>query len=183
MNSDVENLIALLGVGEPHAAGQVTDWGQVEARLGHALPSDYQALIGGLGGGGRVDGYLWLLEPDCPNPHYDLVTTDGDQIEILAELWEAGEERPTELVNSGAQVFPWAVTDNGECLYWFAQPGVSPGDWTVAVNEARGSEWEFFTSGCVEFLNGILSGTLGSELLWSKFPTDPHEFRRSATFL
>ncbi|MFD8001293.1 SMI1/KNR4 family protein [Streptomyces mirabilis] len=182
MNADLEGLIALLGVDEPHAGRQVTDWGQVEARLGHALPSDYQALIGELGGG-RVDGYLWLLEPDCPNRHYDLVTTDGDQAEILTELWEAGEERPIELANSGAQVFPWAVTDNGECLYWFAQPGVSADDWTVAVNEARGSEWEFFPSGCVEFLNGILSRTVASEILWSKFPTEPHEFRGSANFL
>ncbi|MET7484288.1 SMI1/KNR4 family protein [Streptomyces sp. NPDC005538] len=182
MNPELEGLIALLGVGEPFVGRQVTDWGQVESRLGHALPRDYQNLIGELGGG-RIDGYLWLLEPDCPNQNYDLVTTGRDQAEILAELWEAGEERPAELVNSGAQLFPWAVTDNGECLYWFVQPGVSADGWTIAVNEARGSDWEFFPSGCVAFLNGILSRAVESEILWSKFPTEPHEFRRSATFL
>ncbi|WP_369189730.1 SMI1/KNR4 family protein [Streptomyces sp. R08] len=182
MNAGLERLVSLLEVNEPLAPRPATDWSQVEARLGHSLPSDYQALVGELGGG-RLDGYLWLLEPDCPNRHYDLVTTDKDQTQILAELWEAGEERPIELVNSGAQVFPWAVTDNGECLYWFARPNVSADDWTIAVNEARGSEWEFFPAGCVEFLDGILSRTLESEILWSRFPTEPHEFRRSATFL
>jgi hypothetical protein len=46
------------------------------------------------------------------------------------------------------------------------------------VNEARGPKWERFDVGCLEFLTGVLSRRITSEILWSRFPTSPHTFER-----
>ncbi|MFJ4336846.1 hypothetical protein [Streptomyces sp. NPDC088915] len=82
-----------------------------------------------------------------------------------------------ELGEDGARVVPWAVTDNGECLYWLVRPGLAPDRWTVMVNEARGARWEHFSVSCTRFLASVLSGELRSDVLSSSFPRAVHAFR------
>jgi len=99
--------------------------------------------------------------------------------EALDYLWIRGEERPEGLEEgSGAHLVCWATTENGECLFWLVTPGVGPDEWVVMVNEARGPWWERFEMGCLEFLVGVLNGDIESEILSSRFPTDPHQFQR-----
>ncbi|AEW98200.1 hypothetical protein [Streptantibioticus cattleyicolor] len=43
--------------------------------------------------------------------------------------------------------------------------------------------WERFDMTCTRFLVGVLDATIRSEILWSQFPTTPHEFRRSSEFV
>ncbi|MEV7557145.1 SMI1/KNR4 family protein [Streptomyces sp. NPDC089795] len=152
------------------------DWGEVERRLGVGLPADYKELIE-VYGGSNWDDYLYVLEPYCPNKHYDLLTWAEHQAEDLEDLWEF-EKKPAELEVAGTQVVLWATTDNGECLYWLLRPGVEPDRWTVMVNEARGDRWEHFPVSCTRFLASALDGELQSGILSSSFPLAAHEFRR-----
>ncbi|MFJ2058723.1 SMI1/KNR4 family protein [Streptomyces sp. NPDC087908] len=109
-------------------------WDEVERTIGFTLPWDYKELVR-VYGGGHWDDYLYVLEPGCPNDGYDLAAWARNQAEDLEGLWEF-EQKPVELEAEEAPVIPWAVTDNGECLYWLVLPGVPPERWTVMVNEA-----------------------------------------------
>ncbi|MFF9068229.1 SMI1/KNR4 family protein [Streptomyces sp. NPDC014891] len=157
---------------EPHTKS----WDEVERTIGATLPCDYKELVR-VYGGGHWDDYLYVLEPGCPNDDYDLAAWARNQTEDLEGLWEF-EKKPVELEAEGARVIPWAVTDNGECLYWLVLPGVPPERWTVMVNEARGGRWEHFPVSCTRFLAAALEGELRSGVISSSFPLATHTFRR-----
>ncbi|MFD9412213.1 SMI1/KNR4 family protein [Streptomyces sp. NPDC059989] len=157
------------------------DWARVEDELGTALPGDYKQLVD-LYGGGLFDDAVWILEPDCPNRHYDLLTENRDRTEAQQRLWQAGEPKPAPLQEAGSRAVAWAVTENGDCLYWLARPGQEPDRWTVLIKEGRGREWEFHARSCSEFLQSLLiTGGTESEIFYD-FPVEgPHEFRSSTT--
>ncbi|MFE2479120.1 SMI1/KNR4 family protein [Streptomyces sp. NPDC059389] len=170
------SLVRLLEIAPTPSEPRQKDWSGIERALGAELPSDYKEFIG-VYGGSNWDDYLYVLEPGCPNDNYDLLEWARNQAEDLEGLWEF-EKKPAELEVDGNHVIPWATTDNGECLYWLARPGLDPGQWTVMVNEARGGRWEHFAVTCTQFLASSLNGELRSEILSSLFPRATHEFRR-----
>ncbi|MFD9245223.1 SMI1/KNR4 family protein [Streptomyces sp. NPDC059556] len=173
MTDALDRLLAIFPApDEPRAKS----WDEVERTIGVALPRDYKELVR-VYGGGNWDDYLHVLEPGCPNDDYDLVAWARNQAEDLEGLWEF-ERKPVELEAEGARVIPWAVTDNGECLYWLVPPGAPPEGWTVMVNEARGGRWEHFSVSCTRFLAAALEAELRSSLLSSSFPLATHTFRR-----
>ncbi|MFB7176315.1 SMI1/KNR4 family protein [Streptomyces sp. NPDC056257] len=169
-------LARLLEIAPAPSRPRRKDWGEAERTLAVELPDDYKELIG-VYGGSRWDDYLYVLEPDCPNRHYDLLKWTKYQFEDLEDLWEV-EKRPAELEAEGSVVIPWATTDNGECLYWLVLPGRQPNEWTVMVNEARGPRWEHHSVSCTQFLASALTGELQSDILSSLFPLAAHEFSR-----
>lgn len=152
------------------------DWGAVERTLAVELPDDYKEFIG-VYGGSYWDDYLYVLEPDCPNKHYDLLKWAKYQFKDLEDLWTV-EKKPEELETEGSVVIPWATTDNGECLYWLVLPDVGPNEWTIMANEARGPRWEHHSASCTQFLASALTGELRSNILSSLFPLATHEFSR-----
>jgi hypothetical protein len=174
MNPAVEELIRLL----PHPAAPEPgrDWASVTQRLAAELPTDYRELVDAFGGGGYIDEYIWLLEPDCPNDNYDLLLSAEERDDSLNYLWESSEERPVQAREEGTRLIPWASTDNGEFLYWLARKDQAPDEWTVMFNEARGEHWEWYDMGCSAFLVGALTGAIRSELFWYKFPLPVHAF-------
>ncbi|MEU2451093.1 SMI1/KNR4 family protein [Streptomyces sp. NPDC012765] len=169
-------LTRLLEIAPAPSQPRRKDWGAVERTLAVELPDDYKELIG-VYGGSNWDDYLYVLEPDGPNKHYDLLKWAKYQFEDLEDLWTV-EKKPEELEAEGSLVIPWATTDNGECLYWLILPGVEPDEWTVMVNEASGPLWEHYPVSCTQFLASALSGELQSNILSSLFPLATHEFRR-----
>ncbi|ATW46713.1 SMI1/KNR4 family protein [Streptomyces peucetius] len=169
-------LTRLLEIAPPPSEPRQKDWGEVERSLGVELPTDYKELIH-VYGGSNWDDYLYVLEPGCPNENYDLIEWAQNQAEDLEDLWEF-EKKPAELEVEGSRVIPWATTDNGECLYWLARPGLEPDQWTVMVNEARGDRWEHFSVSCTQFLASTLDGELQSNILSSLYPRATHEFRQ-----
>ncbi|MFV6030349.1 SMI1/KNR4 family protein [Streptomyces sp. NPDC056264] len=174
MTDALDRLLAIVPAPDEHR--RMRSWDEVERTIGVALPCDYKELVH-VYGGGNWDDYLHVLEPGCPNDDYDLVAWARNQAEDLEGLWEF-ERKPVELEAEGARVIPWAVTDNGECLYWLVLPGVAPEGWTVMVNEARGGRWEHFSVSCTRFLAAALEGELRSGVLSSSFPLASHTFRR-----
>lgn len=175
IGSDLEELRAMIA--PPRGVVARTDWGDVQAALGIELPTDYRCLVDEFGGG-HIDEYLYLSEPQRRNPYYELCEAGSDRVEALEHFWDRGEERPEELAGTGARVYPWAITDNGEALYWLMEPGTPADDWIVTVNEARGPRRDRFDVGCLGFLTGVLSGRITSETLSSLFPAHPNSFER-----
>ena len=157
------------------------DWPTIEERLGSPLPPDYKELVATFGGG-RFDGHLWLLEPDCGKELYDLVFDNQGRMEDLEDFWDMGEEKPAELEEEGSRLISWGGTDNGDVLYWLVRPGTRPDAWTVMVNESRGPRWEHFDLTCTDFLASVLSGEVRSGILGSRLPAAEHEFRPYGSF-
>ncbi|WP_326598156.1 SMI1/KNR4 family protein [Streptomyces sp. NBC_01803] len=179
MNESIQRLTQLIQPPELSPPGR--DWEEIFGELGTRLPVDYISFIDRYGGG-QIDDYLWVLEPHCANRHYDLITHRSERAEAFEMLWNSGERKPDELSLPGADIVPWATTDNGEFLYWLIHPAAPPEDWTIMVNEARGDWWEHFPVGCVEFLASTLSGDVASEILDPEYFAGGHEFRPSSTF-
>lgn len=173
MSNNVTRLIETLHASE---SGVPKAWATTEGALGTPLPRDYKELIDRLGGG-RVEEYLYLLEPDSPNAHYDLARHTRERAEAYEELWEF-EEKPPELQVEGSRILPWGTTDNGEWLFWRSLPGQHPDAWTVLLNEARGETWEHYDMNCSDFLHAALTGEIQSEVLWSRFPLPRHVFTK-----
>ena len=173
MNEAVEELTHL----SPRpVVGQPKDWARDTQQLQTELPTDYKEFIE-TRGGGHVDSYLYVLEPDCANDSYNLVDSVEERAEALDYLWSSSEEKPGELDEAGARLIPWASTDNGEFLHWLARPGQDPDDWTVMVNEARGEWWEHFDMGFARFLLSSLIGDVSSEIISYAFPASIHDFQ------
>ncbi|WP_405813255.1 MULTISPECIES: SMI1/KNR4 family protein [unclassified Streptomyces] len=180
MNPAIEHLTRAI---PPTDAPRAHDWTRVEEELGTILPSDYKQLVD-LYGGGLFDDAIWVLEPDCPNEHHDLVVGNHIRVEAQRGLWKGGEPKPAELDEAGSRTIAWAETENGDCLYWLARPGQEPAQWTVAIKEGRGREGEFHARSCCEFLRSVLL-TGGTESdVFHDFPTEePHAFVSSSRFV
>lgn len=160
----------------PPSSGREKDWERVRQVVGTALPDDYKEFIRTYGGS-NWDDYLYVLEPDCPNNSYDLLTWNRHAMEDLEDLWEF-EEKPEQLEEPGCHLIPWATTDNGESLYWLVRPEQQPEHWTVMVNEARGGSWEHIELSCTGFLVAALTREFESRILSSRFPLAQHQFRQ-----
>ncbi|MFF2964928.1 SMI1/KNR4 family protein [Streptomyces sp. NPDC057963] len=126
------------------------------------LPADYKQLVQTYGGG-PFAGVPWLLEPGRSDAMYDLVTQTAGREEILAELWEAGEDKPSVLHEVNARLVPWGYVEGaGHFLYWLVRPGAGPEEWTVILNEGRGPLWEVYPASCSQFLLDVVAGTTTS---------------------
>ncbi|GAA1077048.1 SMI1/KNR4 family protein [Nocardiopsis composta] len=170
------NLARLTRLVPPPAAGRNKDWEEVRRAVGADLPADYKEFIRTYAGS-YWDDYLYVLEPGCPNRHYDLLALNAHAMEDLEGLWEY-EERPPRLEEPGSRLIPWAVTDNGETAYWLARPGVPADRWTVMVNE-DGDRWEHADTTCTGFLFAVLTGEIVCDLFSPHyFPLPEHRCRR-----
>lgn len=94
------------------------DWSQIETEIDSLLPLDYKEMIDFFGGG-LIDDYMLLLEPNSPHHAYDLKRVIGQRYEANDILWDL-EPPPHEVSEMNARLIPWATTDNGEYLYWAA---------------------------------------------------------------
>ncbi|MFK0215648.1 hypothetical protein [Streptomyces sp. NPDC090298] len=145
----------------PPGEAASVEWGPVEESLGLALSADYRHLVERYGGGLFAD-TVWLLSPGCPDPFYDLVGQCAERAEDLADLWDAGEDRPDGL-RDGDRLVPWGYVEGaGHVLYWLVRPGTEPEEWPVLLNEGRGPLWEFHPPLCSRFLLDVVAGTTTS---------------------
>ncbi|MCZ4119827.1 hypothetical protein [Streptomyces sp. H39-S7] len=95
-----------------------------------------------------------------PDAVYDLVAQTAEREEILAELWESGEEKPSVLHEDDVKLVPWAFVEGaGHFLYWVVRPDVAPEEWTVILNEGRGPLWEAYPTSCSRFILDVVAGT------------------------
>ncbi|MFH8574429.1 SMI1/KNR4 family protein [Streptomyces zaomyceticus] len=173
MHPAVEQLTRIV---PPPAERQPRAWPTIEARLGSALPEDFKDLVDTYGGG-VFDETIWILEPDCADPDYDLLAMKVERAEVLDRLWEIGPEpRPGQLEDDGAGLLPFAyIEGTGAYLYWLTGENVRPEDWTVLANAGRGPEWEYHPVSSARFILSVLTGDAHSDIL-DNLPVDDHTF-------
>ncbi|MYW46111.1 SMI1/KNR4 family protein [Streptomyces sp. SID161] len=172
MNPSLTRLTELL---PPPEVAAPKDWAAVEEQLGTELPRDYKELVDTYGGG-LFDANIWLLEPGCQRPRYDLIAMDARCRESLKLLWDRGELRPAELDQEEARLIPWAYEDEGgEVLYFLSTPGQKPENWPILINEGRGPGWERHDGPCTSFLLRLMTGEIESEY-FPDMPLDEHVF-------
>ncbi|MCA5894061.1 hypothetical protein LEP48_11980 [Isoptericola sp. NEAU-Y5] len=143
------------------------DWAGTEQRLEMAVPEDFRQLLDA-GGAGQWFGYIRLFAPGHPLPSQDLLESPGVFRDLLV-LWDDDPEfRPDDLPED-SRLIAWANTGNGETVFWRVDPGASPADHTVYVEDADGERWERFDLGATAFLEGIMNGSVECELFSDTF--------------
>jgi hypothetical protein len=159
----------------PNEVPQQHEWPQIEAQLGTSLPADYKDFVS-LYGTGKIDNFLWIFNPSSQNENINLATQFRVQLSALSELQAYGEVLPYKLFPEPDGVFPFAITDNGDVLYW--KTSGSPDTWTVLVNEARSPDWEAFDLVMTVFLSKVLSRQIHPRAFPNVFPSSAPAFVR-----
>ncbi|MEU8765018.1 histone-like nucleoid-structuring protein Lsr2 [Streptomyces sp. NPDC048659] len=132
-----------------------TDWPAVERQLGMPLPTDYKQIADTYGPG-TFCGFIHLYHPHAHTPWTSL--TGPMPTTIRAQLQQERAQYSHPLPADPQDLFPMAVTDNGEYLFWVTRPATSPDQWTIAVNQARGFHWYSHDGTLAGFLTAVLSG-------------------------
>ena len=151
---------------KPREAGNVAAFTAVETSLALLLPEDYKRLIGTYGTGVWKE-FLWVLNPFASNVYLNLFEQVKRQLDAERKIradWPGNV--PFALYPEQGGLLPWAMTDNGNRLYW--QTVGDPAHWPTVIYESRGPEFECFPFGCCEFLLRWVSGKLPV----SVFPRD-----------
>lgn len=152
------------------------DWDRVTAEFGYPMPADYAELIDNYGGGVLCD-YIRIYEPQAAKATHDLVKQTQLRRGDLQMFWSRGVPKPDRLSNPGVELVNWADTVSGEYLYWLADKSLPSSKWTVALESSEDNEWEFFDSGCVDFLTGVVTADTTSFYLDDLTEDEPPSFR------
>lgn len=166
LHPDVERLAALVPPpAVPTEVGSPAEWKRIETALGVKLPDDYKGLIECYGSGCFGE-FLYPLSPFTTNRHGHLLHRGQA---ILAAERASGMARhqgvPFNLHPDAGGLLPWAVTDNGDTLFWYTHPAL----WPVVVWSGRGFRFEVYQRPAVGFLAVWLAGQLAVGV----FPAGP----------
>lgn len=140
------------------------------------LPDDYKSLVE-LYGPGAFDDFLWILQPFDDNEHLDLLAQRTARLDALRDLQSQGQAIPY-AIDSGIEILlPWAITDNGDVVYWVVEPRDQPHTWSIVMNEARGPLWERFEGSATEYLEAVMAKSFVPSSFPDDFPSDRPTFR------
>ena len=147
-------------------AGNPMSFAAVEASLGLILPADYKNLVGAYGTG-SWKGFLWVLNPFALNRFLNLLVQTESQLDA-ERVTRAGcpDQIPFPIHPEPGGLLPWAMTDNGDRLYWLTKGHAD--HWPTIIYESRGPRYDSFDMSCCEFLRKWVAG----HLTVSVFPDD-----------
>lgn len=145
-------------------AGPVTDWPEFETTLGLGLPDDYKWLVDTYGPG-TFGGFIHILQAASTDSHILL----AQQIEFSRQDFARYGDRMHPPCQVG-ELVPVALTDNGDTLYWVANPVDQPELWTIVGNASRSDRWEPYEGGIVDFLVRVLAGEFSFGIFPRSFP-------------
>ena len=170
MDSAVDDLVQLVGA-PPHPAGSapVDDprWSAIEYRLDLEFPPDYKQLIAAFGTS-TWGGFLNVLNPFS---RLDALHLERAGYRMLGTVHGVRRQEP-EAVPYGVfpekcGLFPWAITDNGDALFWLTEGPSSW--WSTVILEARGPECERHALTASAVIYEFLRAKLQSPLLLDPF--------------
>jgi hypothetical protein len=148
---------------DPAEPGRPEGWAEVEAALGTALPDDFKAYTEAYGSG-KVDDFLYLFNPFAAGPDGNLLEETPRVLEAYAQTRARFPERlPLPPFPEPGGVLPLGRTDNGDELYWVTRG--DPGDWTVALLEARAGRLELHPLPVTGLLAALAAGELQTRVL------------------
>ncbi len=139
------------------------DWEDTEKGLSLVLPADYKLIINKYGDFNWND-FLWLFNPFTDNINLNLAKKSR---EICG--YETGSRKeyphyyPLGIYPETGGLFPWAVTDNGDYLFWITSG--KPELWPTLIKSAREPEFEVHFMQTHLILYHIINGSLNTMVL------------------
>jgi hypothetical protein len=178
--TDVDDIREILGA-DPYQGAPV-DWEAASSALGVPIPADYRALVDTLGPG-LIGRDLVLPQPFAGNRNFDLIASHQERMDGLEKVWESEAQgppvfrtKPAVFDRPGVTPVLWALSGNGNYLYWIADPSANPSTWDTAVDSARGEEWEFFSGPATSVLLRLLRGEAETDYLSALARSAEHSF-------
>ncbi|WP_243716440.1 hypothetical protein [Actinomadura sp. KC345] len=107
---------------------------------------------------------LYVPAPGPGLTHVDLGRS-GLESDQLRDLFEDEVVGPSDDLDPGSMLLPWASTGTGVTLYWQVSPGTPTGSYPIRVSDRSGDVWERYDLLTTELLLGIAQGEVHSELL------------------
>lgn len=147
----------------PECGGDRFDWEEIAARTGWRYPADYRCFLETYGAGGDIAGTIGVVE----TPHPADVEYHVDRLDLYPP--PDGLRR-------------WGCDDVADDFFWRCIDP-DPDDWTVAVHtrdRRNGQRWFDYPMGMVDFLTGLLNGSLDVPLgvrLRPGSPQAPHTYQ------
>jgi hypothetical protein len=140
------------------------DWKKVEDLFKIKFPNDYKIFIDNFGEGG-INDFLWILSPfsECDNLNTIY------KFKAIKEAYEIMKKELPEICEfkfweNGKGIFPWAITDNGDELFWnYNEKSID-----IVIFSSRYSEKQIFYCSMAEFLVELLE----KKKVCSIFPND-----------
>lgn len=143
------------------------NWLYICEKYGINLPEDFKAFIAAYGTG-SIENFLWVLNPFSKN-----INLNFEQSIYYRKAYEyMREDFPDEYFRPCfpklGSFFTWAVTDNGDSVFWIVC-GTEPDSWKVGIHSADQGEEELSEMTTSEFLETILNNTFESSILPKQF--------------
>jgi hypothetical protein len=170
----LDDLMALV---PPPSGVTPVNWDGIVLPGGAVPPADYRALVDAYGHG-SFDDFLSVLQPSSPNRYLDLRHQIDVRIDALRVLRDDGEEMPYEIDDPATHIVPWAITGNGDTVYWRRAPGAPPEAWTIVVNEGRGPDWDAYDGPATQFLLDVLTRRVAIDVFPEDWPSANPRFER-----
>src|SRR5690349_46147 len=87
-------------------------WERAESEIGARVPSDYKALVAGLGGASILDDCLCLFEPDSRITHSDFANLVAERDSVWRFLKDRGRQvLPEKYFNENVRLIPFAYIE------------------------------------------------------------------------
>lgn len=141
-------------------------WERYEASLDLVLPSDYKQFVD-VYGTGILGEFVYVLNPFSQNEYVN--HTRIEQELFARQLYKqqfGAKVCPYPLFPEPEGLLPWAVTENGDVLFWLRHG--SPSEWDIVINESRGPAFERFPSPATAFLRDFINGKIESRIIPSR---------------
>ena len=136
-------------------------WVAVEEALGLRLPGNYKKLVD-LFGASSWGEFLHVLSPF--DERLNLQQVGGQKLDADRDSrTEFPSHYPLPLYPEPGGLLPWAITDNGDTLYFITRG--PPDDWPTVIKGARPPEFEVSFLPPAWLVHGIAAGTLRSTVL------------------
>lgn len=138
------------------------NWLDIEKNINCLLPDDFKLFID-LYGTGSIGNFLWVLNPQSDNDNLNFNKSLYFRSSYLQmkELFPDDYGRPVE------SFLTWAVSDNGDSLFWIINND-NPNDWKVGIHNHDQGEEEIFDTNASGFLTLLAEKKLSSNI----FPED-----------
>jgi SUKH superfamily protein len=147
----------------PRGGGSPEQWRQVEAFLGLVLPQDYKALVDTFGCGQFVN-FITVFTPFAHDESANLLAQPDLSLRAYqAVRAEFPEAAPYPAFPEPGGVLPWALTSNGDVLFWLTE-GPS-NTWPIIAVESRHGAIERHNLTTTDFLAQLLAGELPTRIL------------------
>lgn len=172
-HSTSSSLDRLTTLAPPPPPAETPDWKGTERALGSPLPSAYRLLVQRYGCG-RFGDHIRLFTPRRHPQDFDIVTNNVEYTENMEDLWE-GEPDAPDGIGEGSEnkLIIRADTDDGDHLTWLVRPGQSADSWHIIAISSDALRWEQHELSCVDFIYGVLAGTVASDVVTLRTPSSP----------